>query len=126
MASLRTVQAAVAEEFLRPFEWGKSDCCLAVANVLLALGYEDVAAPWRGTYDSAMVMRTDLMGDIAAHVASLGWPEVETPEARCFGFSSSLGGAIFDGVYWWGKSSRGMARVGRPAVIWRPMCRPSL
>jgi hypothetical protein len=36
-----------------PFAWGQQDCCLFAADALLAMGTEDLAAPWRGTYRSA-------------------------------------------------------------------------
>lgn len=34
------------------FEWGRLDCCLFVADVLLELTGKDYAAPWRGSYTS--------------------------------------------------------------------------
>lgn len=119
MASL-SLQRVIAKEFSRPFVWGECDCCLAVANVLVTLGAEDVAAPWRGTYDSAMVMRRPLVDEIEARIAELGWPEVSEPEAGCFGFEAE--GRIFDGRNWWGKSMSGMVRVQPPAKMWRPLC----
>lgn len=35
-----------------PFIWSEDDCMVALANYLIRLGYPDIAAKWRGTYDS--------------------------------------------------------------------------
>lgn len=37
----------------KPFVWGSHDCVLFAADVVLALTGEDLAAQWRGQYDSA-------------------------------------------------------------------------
>jgi hypothetical protein len=39
--------------FARPFVWGVSDCCLSVADCLVAMGHPDPMAPYRGRYDNA-------------------------------------------------------------------------
>jgi hypothetical protein len=53
------------------FEWGRLDCCLFVADVLLLLTGRDYAAPWRGTYDSEfgakrLVIKYGGLGGLAA------------------------------------------------------------
>lgn len=47
----------ILSSFLRsrssePFEWGRNDCILFAADAVLALTGEDVAAQYRGKYDS--------------------------------------------------------------------------
>ena len=36
----------------RPFEWGKADCCLFVADCVQALTGDDPAKPYRGRYSN--------------------------------------------------------------------------
>lgn len=48
----------------KPFAWGEFDCCLFAADCVLATIGVDVAADWRGTYDSRE--------SAAALLASLG------------------------------------------------------
>lgn len=47
------LHAALDEAAVRPFEWGVHDCCLFVADVVLAMTGEDLGAPFRGRYASA-------------------------------------------------------------------------
>ncbi len=44
----------ISERRHRPFVWGENDCCLFVADWLLAKGSDvgDIAAEFRGTYNS--------------------------------------------------------------------------
>lgn len=42
-----------AEAQLLPFEWGKLDCALFVANAVQAITGKDYAEPLRGKYDDA-------------------------------------------------------------------------
>lgn len=63
-----------------PFVWGESDCMMVVADYLIDMGYEDPAAKWRGTYDSAMSCQRvskfltdapDVMGDAVTAVGMI-------------------------------------------------------
>lgn len=45
--------AAIAAQAAAPFAWGRRDCMLAVADVILAMTGVDPAAGWRGSYDDA-------------------------------------------------------------------------
>jgi len=38
----------------KPFKWGEHDCVLHACNGLKAVTGTDIAAEWRGTYDSAL------------------------------------------------------------------------
>lgn len=69
-----------------PFVWGKSDCMLVLADYLIALGFPDAAAKWRGQYDSALSCQrvsgflqnpAGVMGEAAT---SIGLPETDSPE----------------------------------------------
>ena len=119
--SVLELQGIIAAELLQPFVWGECDCCLAVANILVTLGFADVAAKWRGTYSSALIMRRPIGKYIEDSVAESGWPEVDQPHPACIGFERE--GRIYDGTYWWGKTKSGMGLATRPARIWRPICR---
>lgn len=48
-----TLYACLHRWMAQPFVWGVSDCSLAVADYLVALGYADPAADLRGQYDNA-------------------------------------------------------------------------
>lgn len=37
-----------------PFSWGANDCCLFACDAALAITGTDIAAAYRGTYDSAL------------------------------------------------------------------------
>ena len=43
----------IRENLLTPFEWGKFDCCLFVADAVEAMTGTDFAAPFRGRYTTA-------------------------------------------------------------------------
>ncbi len=45
---------ALAAYRTEPFSWGRHDCCMAAANVVLEMTGSDLAWRFRGKYDSAM------------------------------------------------------------------------
>lgn len=49
-----TLYAHIHKWMSTPFIWGESDCMIVVADYVMALGYSDPAAKWRGKYDSAL------------------------------------------------------------------------
>lgn len=48
-----TLYAHLHKWLTEPFIWGETDCMMVLADYLIALGYDDAAAEWRGLYDSA-------------------------------------------------------------------------
>jgi hypothetical protein len=67
---------------LTPFKWGEHDCCLFAADAVLAITGIDLAADFRGTYDSAiganriLNANTDLEALIATHCERVGFAPV--------------------------------------------------
>jgi hypothetical protein len=59
----------------RPFAWGRHDCCLFAADVVLELTGQDFAAPFRGRYATALGSKRALsrygQGTIARTVETL-------------------------------------------------------
>ena len=52
-ADWETALGAVLDDYAdRPFEWGKSDCCLFVADIVQAMTGVDPAAAYRGRYSN--------------------------------------------------------------------------
>lgn len=47
------LNAAIEAVRDRPFEWGRHDCCLFAADIVLAMTGCDHAADYRGTYKTA-------------------------------------------------------------------------
>ncbi|QDL92552.1 hypothetical protein FDP22_12625 [Paroceanicella profunda] len=120
--SPEAVQRAVSRVFSRRFAWGEADCCLAVADVLCALGLPDPAALWRLGYDrkwaeAALVGAGGLAALIGDVAKEQGWPRVCSPQPGDIGAGATL--AICDGRRWWAKGARGMVAVPVPDVIWR-------
>lgn len=52
----------------RPFEWGSWDCCLFVADAILAMTGTDIASAWRGKY-------SDEKGAVALVGGAGSWPD---------------------------------------------------
>ena len=61
----------------RPFEWGKWDCCLFVADAIIAVTGEDVAAGLRARYSSLLEARWILR-------ARFGSASIERSVAKLF------------------------------------------
>lgn len=83
--------ALVDQVYLRPFEWGHSDCCTRACDVFRALHGVDPMAPLRGRYDgpvgaarlirsyggwqamcATLAARAGLIDGVAASGAALG------------------------------------------------------
>lgn len=66
------------------FIWGESDCCLTIADIVLAYTGFDMAAEYRGKYKTAIGAARALKrygkGDIASTAASI-YPEISPAEA---------------------------------------------
>lgn len=80
------LEESVERHFLRPFEWGVSDCCLAACNVLVDLGWPDPAKRYRGRYQDKAGALSVMQGTVDAvaerETARLGWPEVCPADAQ--------------------------------------------
>ena len=65
----------IRENMLTPFEWGKFDCCLFVADAVEAMTGTDFAAPFRGRYTtatgSARALKKYGSGDVKSTLTSL-------------------------------------------------------
>lgn len=76
---------ATRELAARPFEWGKNDCALFCADVVLALTNTDYMARFRGRYSTeigaARVIRSEGFADLGDAAASM-LPEIHVSEAQ--------------------------------------------
>lgn len=100
--------------FAAPFAWGKSDCCLTVADCLVAMGLPDPMAVYRGRYDSergAMRMFArdgGLEGAMDARMAEGGYFFCEAGGAVGL-VETGIGPTVClrIGTYWYAKSESG-------------------
>ena len=93
-----------------PFVWSEDDCMVALVNYLVRLGYPDVAAQYRGTYDSAYTCNkifkflTDPVKPLADVVAEIPLHRTETPLMGDIGVIQFEGqrptGGLFLGKNW--------------------------
>lgn len=130
MAPLLKRSTPLLSEWLKatgdaPWEWGKNDCGIWVADWIKARRAIDVAAPWRGRYDSAKGCHdiVKAAGGYINLVRERMWqmniPETSSPdigdvglvrfhEARPTAYVGSMMG-IFDGSLWVVKMNHGLA-----------------
>ena len=115
----------IEREMLKPFEWGVSDCCLAVCNVLVAMGRDDPAARYRGRYSDEAggrgVMAGTTMRVAVREARRLRWSEIDQDEALDGDVGivrRSL--AIFSDGWWWSKSEAGCILDRQARRAWRP------
>lgn len=119
------VMDAVERRMLRPFEWGRSDCCLAVCDALADLGWPDPAEAYRGRYADEAGARAVMRGsveDVAEReTARLGWPEID-PESALPGDVGVFGRSLFIRTQagWMGKSTQGVVIKKTVRKAWRP------
>lgn len=109
------------------FVWGKSDCCLAVCNVLRDIHGLDPAAMFRGRYDckiGAMRFISEhggMCGLAEAVCGEFGWREISIRDAMPGDVGASNSERcllIFDGVNWVGKSLKGALFGAEPEKAW--------
>ncbi len=120
-----------------PFIWSEDDCMVALANYLVRLGYPDIAAKWRGTYDSAYTCNrasgflTDPVAPLQAGVSEIPLDATENPVMGDIGVVKFEGqrptGALFLGRNWAVRGERAV-HIGPAQIImaaWEvPRARP--
>lgn len=125
----------VGGEGARPFEWGRRDCCLFVADwVRLATGL-DPAASWRGRYGSLREAlrltkgRGGFVEAISAEMDRLGFARTADPLPGDVGLVRApvgirdgrlvqqVVGAIRTGRLWSVKARRGVGGADFPLVV---------
>ena len=109
-----------------PFIWSEDDCMVALANYLVRLGYIDIAAKWRGTYDSAYTCNrasgflTDPVKPLAEGVAMIPLVATDAPERGDIGVIKFEGqrptGALYLGKNWAVRGER-MVHVGPAQIV---------
>lgn len=116
----------IEEIMLRPFKWGRCDCCLAVCDVLVARGYADAAEGFRGVYGSergARVFTAAGLGVLVDRVCGeMGWPETDPadPQPCDIGILRDFL-AIRYACRWVAKTPGGLVTSTRAAArAWRP------
>lgn len=118
------IDAAVRSRFSQPFVWGRCDCCMAVADVLVAMGRPDPAAPYRGRYHdeagAAEALRGGVAGMMDREAARLGWREI-SPSAALPGDVGVCKGVLLirTETAWAGKGLRGAVILRRAERAWR-------
>lgn len=114
---------------VEPFIWGETDCMVVLADYLIALGYEDAAAQWRGKYDSALSCQRvsgflkDPVGVMESAATSIGLNPTDKPSRGDVGVVQILDheglkvmGAVCLGMNWAFKGEQNIV-VGKPAKV---------
>lgn len=77
---------AVDKEKKKPFSYGTHDCVLLASRLIESMTGEDIAAPMRGTYTTALgalkIMKREYGVDNVCDLASLFLPEIEIKKAK--------------------------------------------
>lgn len=119
---LTTLEAAMK----RPFCWGKTDCCLFVADCCISISGRDPAEKYRGQYDSELGAKKALLkfGSIESTLSSL-FSEIPVAMAQrgdVVLFDGDNGKTV--GVMWagkiWSTGETGVVPVNvKPLIAWR-------
>lgn len=139
LAPLRQPIANTFLDFLEANEgepWtpgGKVDCCLALAEWVIWLGYPDPAAHLRGAYQPGQGQIDVLEGNGGAVglvencALRIGLTRVEIPQLGDVGAVGSARnitrqfGVIHDGAGWLTRTPSGWSRItARTLAVWRP------
>lgn len=109
-----------------PFVWSEDDCMVALANYLVRLGYPDIAAKWRGTYDSAFTCNrasgflTDPVAPLAEGVATIPLDTTDMQERGDIGVIKFAGqrptGALYLGANWAVRGERAV-HIGPAQIV---------
>lgn len=128
MAGMTVQQAVAAHMAEKPFIWGRTDCCLAACDVLVAIGLPDPARRFRGAcHDAAgaaeiLQARGSLIATVMPEFAALGWFDIR-PEQAVVGdvgvvMVPGQALAVFDGDLWCVKTQRGVLRRRTAVAAW--------
>lgn len=103
--------------------YGAWDCCVFPADWIVANGWPDPMAEWRGGYVDASAADDGLVPLAASGLAGVGMPFTAAPILGDVGVISVLGqeaGAIFTGRRWALVAPRGLAFISAdPAIVVR-------
>jgi hypothetical protein len=115
----------------RPWAWGERDCCLTLADWVIAAGHPDPAPHLRGAYRDEAECRAlvaaggGLVAVVDGICAAAGLERVERPARGVIGvigaaqISARQWGAIFDGRRWLMARADGFQAVtARPLAMW--------
>lgn len=128
-----TLADFLAQAGRTPFAWGESDCCLWLADWLVALGRPDPAADLRGRYSTPLGCarllnkRGGVLGVVASCAAQAGLALTDTPIAGDVGVVEVVthagrtpAGAICTGRRWAVRSGLGLIVAEMtPRAAWR-------
>lgn len=126
------IRAAVPQWCSEPFVWGRADCLLSLADIILAARGYDPAAQFRGRYQTrrgAYRVTREFggpSGALAAMAYDCGWNEINPARAKIGDIGTYVnghasGGVIRDSFIWIGRTETGFAGVPTAQVerAWR-------
>lgn len=126
------IRAAVQRWVREEFQWGRADCLLSLADIILAARGYDPAAQFRGRYKTrigAYRITRDFggpAGALAAMAYECGWNEIDPARAKLgdlgtFANGPASGGVIRDSFLWIGRTETGFAGIPATQVdrAWR-------
>lgn len=126
---LAALEAFVAAQRARAFEWGVSDCCLFAADWVQACAGHDPADGIRGTYADrhGAFVTVRRLGGLSKIGARSGWARTDAPNLGAIGILGDgprvLGVCLGDGWIFRGAES-GVTYLRRPIVgqAWAAPC----
>lgn len=126
------IRAAVPTWVRQEFQWGRADCLLSLADIILAARGYDPAARFRGRYQTrrgAYRITREFggpAGALAAMAFECRWNEIDPVRAKIgdvgtFVNGHASGGVIRDSFIWIGRTETGFAGVPAEQVdrAWR-------
>lgn len=130
-ATTRTLTEFLQEQAGRPFEWGRSDCSLLLADWWLCIHGTD-PAPWlRGSYSSAdekdalLTQHGGLQRLVTSLAREIGAPRTTEPTTGDFGviavgdtpYGAICTGRMVGKTCWAARSDRGVAFLTNPRIL---------
>ena len=118
-----TLDEYVAATVEQPWQWGKQDCTIWVADWCSARWGIDPAARYRGRYSDEQGMAALISGGLLATVApEIALPHKDAPDEGDIGVIEVAGrqvAAIWSGAHWMFRTPRGVSFARRDALaIW--------